>query len=123
MRTEAVTLIKEDVLSLGQMVNRSVSELTGMLEQDPQAKLAGIEEREEQINKSSQVIEERCLDLLMERQSLSPLEIRTLFASTVIAAKLERIADHATNIAEDVVYLVEGKIIRHHPEALNSSED
>jgi len=32
----------------------------------------------------------------------------------LISRHLERMADHATNIAEDVIYIVSGKIIKHH---------
>jgi phosphate transport system protein len=44
-----------------------------------------------------------------------PSLIRLLFPCMTIARHLERIADHATNIAEDVIYLVEGDIMRHQP--------
>jgi len=42
-----------------------------------------------------------------------PRTISRAIRLSFIAKYLERMADHATNIAELVVYLVEGRIIRH----------
>lgn len=37
------------------------------------------------------------------------------------ARHLERVADHAVSMAEDIIYMVEAKVVRHHPEALEKS--
>jgi phosphate transport system protein len=42
-----------------------------------------------------------------------PTTVSRAMKISFVAQYLERIADHATNIAEMVIYLVEGKIIRH----------
>jgi phosphate transport system protein len=46
----------------------------------------------------------------------NPANISRCLHLMVISKSIERIADHATNIAEEVVYLFEGKDIRHLPE-------
>jgi len=49
------------------------------------------------------------LDLMIQDPKIIPIAVKR----TYIAKYLERIADHATNIAEMVIYMCKGKIIRH----------
>jgi len=44
----------------------------------------------------------------------NPDDIERLLHYLGASRHLERIADHATNIAEDVIYLINGEIVRHH---------
>jgi phosphate transport system protein len=48
------------------------------------------------------------------RQHPEQLDVLAHLLSTT--RHLERIADHATNIAEDVIYMIEGEIVRHQAE-------
>ena len=50
---------------------------------------------------------------LIAEMKLSPDRIESGISLFSAVRHLERIADHATNIAEDVVYLVEGSMLRH----------
>ncbi|MCF8080076.1 MAG: phosphate signaling complex protein PhoU [Desulfobacterales bacterium] len=43
----------------------------------------------------------------------NPDRVGYLINMLLVSRHLERLADHATNIAEEVVYLVEGEIVRH----------
>ena len=55
-------------------------------------------------------------DLVKQGIREHPEHIESLIHLLSVSRHLERIADHATNIAEDVIYMVEGRIIRHKSE-------
>jgi phosphate transport system protein len=50
------------------------------------------------------------LELMQHSPNVVPHAIHLMF----VARNLERIADHTTNIAEDVIFLVRGVDVRHH---------
>lgn len=51
---------------------------------------------------------------LIEHMEKEPKHVREGINLMFVARSLERLADHATNIAEDVLFLVQGVDVRHH---------
>jgi phosphate transport system protein len=55
--------------------------------------------------------------VLLTYMMADPGTIERGLALILISRHLERVGDHATNIAEEVIYLVEGREVRHRHES------
>ena len=64
---------------------------------------------DDEVDEFTEQIFRELLSFMIENPQTIPRAMRLSF----IAKYIERIADHATNIGELVVYMVEGRIIRH----------
>lgn len=68
--------------------------------------------RDDEVDQINHQIFRELLTYMMEDPATIPRAVELI----LIGRHLERIADHATNIGEDVIYLVKGKSIKHHVE-------
>ncbi len=66
--------------------------------------------RDDEVDRYDDQIFRELLTYMMEDPKAITRAVNLILASR----HLERIADHATNIAEDVVYLAQGRTIKHH---------
>ncbi|HAS53608.1 MAG TPA: phosphate transport system regulatory protein PhoU [Nitrospiraceae bacterium] len=82
--------------------------LDAFVAKDPELALRVCDNDDFVDNLNHQIFNELLLYMIQD-----PKNISRAVRITYIAKYLERIADHATNIAEMVVYLVKGKVIRH----------
>jgi len=58
-------------------------------------------------------LKEQILRELLTYMIGDPRGIERAIALIFVARHLERIADHATNIAQNIIYMVEGRDVRH----------
>ena len=84
--------------------------LEAFVNRDP-AKARAIIPRDKQIDSLNKQLQRELASYMVER----PSTITRCLNLMTISKSLERIGDHATNIAEEVVYLHEGEDIRHDP--------
>lgn len=64
---------------------------------------------DDEIDDATKMIQDK---LVSDMQKYAPV-IPSILQLILISRHLERLADHATNIAEEVIYLVKGKDVRH----------
>ena len=60
---------------------------------------------------------------LVAQMKQDPEHVRAYLDVLLIARSLERIADHATNIAEDVIFWVSGADVRHNVRTMSQESD
>jgi phosphate transport system protein len=66
---------------------------------------------EEKADNYRDLVYEELVEIMNQDAKTTPRALPLI----IISRHLERIADHATNIAEDVVYMAEGTVIKHSP--------
>ncbi|MFL5245293.1 MAG: phosphate signaling complex protein PhoU [Gemmataceae bacterium] len=118
----AIALARPPFLSIPEKLQRMTDLTTAMVQQSLDS-FVNLDTRQartvcrldDEVDRYNDDVIAEIIDVMKENPALVEPGL-SLFSAT---RHLERIADHATNIAEEVIYLVEGEIVRHRPQAFS----
>jgi len=109
-------LISEPEVELPVDIPRMAASVTTMVQRALESFLDGKAEIAESVLQMDGIVDrmkDEAFVVLVQRMINEPYTARAALNVLLIARNLERIADHATNIAEDVIFWVRGADVRH----------
>ena len=109
-------LISEDPVDLPVDIPKMADAVSTMVQRALEAFLDGKAEVAEAVLQMDNIVDrmkDEAFVVLVQRMHDDPASVRAALDVLLIARNLERIADHATNIAEDVIFWVRGADVRH----------
>jgi len=106
-----------DIPRMAEVAQRMVKDSLDAFVQQDVTKAKTVCESDDEVDQYDDQMFRELLTYMME----DPKAITRAVNLILVSRHLERIADHATNIAEDVIYLVEGKNIKHHAQERTSA--
>ncbi len=98
-----------DLPRMSELVSRMVRESLDAFVRRDSAQATAVTEADDEVDGLYRQLFRELLTFMIE----DPQTVTRSLHLLLIARNLERIADHATNIAEDVIYYVEGRDVRH----------
>ena len=109
-------LISEPPVELPVDIPKMASSVSTMVQRALQSFLDGHAEVAESVLQMDNVVDrmkDEAFVVLVQKMQSDPVLVRPALNVLLISRNLERIADHATNIAEDVIFWVRGADVRH----------
>jgi phosphate transport system protein len=98
-----------DVPLMAQMARKMVRDsLTAMIDRN-----MDLADRVLMDEKEVDAFRDRIFKALVARMAVDPPAVQGAMSLILIARNLERVGDHATNIAEEVIYWINGRDVRH----------
>jgi len=101
-----------DISRMATIAQKMVKDSIDALVNKDEALARDVCKRDDEVDNLNDQVFRELLTYMMQ----DPKTITRAVELILLGRHLERIADHATNIAEDVIYFIHGKDIRHHLE-------
>jgi len=104
-----------DIGGMGEYASRMIrSSIQALLEGDCQV-AESVRDMDDEIDAMNRIAHQELTRVIQERPEIAHLALHAI----LVSRNLERIADHATNIATDVIFWIRGADVRHQLSAIN----
>src|SRR5207249_2239604 len=110
---EQLSELKQRLLDMSEKAEALIDLAVESLRERDTGKAEAVLAADREIDDLEVEVEQRAISLLALQQPMAR-DLRFIVGAIKISSDLERVADLATNIGEDAVYLAEGKQIKHH---------
>lgn len=120
-----LNLLNDDIKEMGRMVEASIEQCFIAFEDQDFEKAEDIIKGDRSINDLERSIEARCLSLILRQQPVAG-DLRAVSSALKVVTDLERIGDHASDIAE-LILRIKGEhvyhVVRHIPAMAEASRE
>jgi len=98
-----------DIPKMGAITEEEISLILDAFVNRNSAKAKSVWDKERQVDKLRDMVHDELVGIMSQDSSTVSRALPLL----LVSRHLERISDHVTNIAEDVIYMVEGRVVKH----------
>ena len=105
---EQLNILNNELITMGALCEEAISSAVKLLIDNDVKMKSNVLETDKQIDQKERDIETLCMKLLMQQQPVAS-DLRTISSALKMISDMERIGDHAENIAEWVIYSITGK--------------